>query len=111
MLAGILERIRDLLGADAAGIESEWHKQLDNQRLTSVTRQFFERWCQAMSKGTNAPISGDITTEDMKTVAHGIYLWCCEALGPVEADRIFADTIEAATCLPEARGFVPTQLL
>jgi hypothetical protein len=111
MLAGIVERARELLGADAAGIECEWRKQLENQRLTTVARQAFERWCQAMSKGTNTPINGDITTEDMKTVVHGIYVWCCEALGPVEADRIFADTIEAATGLPEARGFAPTQLL
>lgn len=111
MISGIVERLRDLLGPDAAGMESEWHKLLTKQRLTDGTRQSIERWCQAMSKGTDTPINGDITTEDMKTVIHGIYVWCCESLGPVEADRIFSDTVEATTILPEARGFAPTQLL
>lgn len=111
MLGGIVDRLRAHLGPDAKGVESEWSALFKGKRLANATKQAIERWCQASSRGSNATLNEDITTEDMKTVVHAIYVWCCETLGPVEADRMFSDTVEEAAVLPEARRFAPTRLL
>lgn len=111
MLRGVTERLRALLGADAKGMEAEWCDAFKGKKLASAARQSIERWCRASGNGTDSPIGGDISPDDMRTVVHTIYVWCCEALGPVEADRLFAETVEATSGMPEARRFAPSELL
>lgn len=111
MLRGVTERLRAMLGADAKGMEAEWCDAFKRKKLAGTARQTIERWCRASGNGTDSPIGGDISTDDMRTVVHTIYVWCCEALGPVETDRVFADTVEATSGLPEARRFAPSELL
>lgn len=44
-------------------------------------------------------------------LTHLIYVAACEALGPVGADRLFAQAIARAEALPEAAEFPPRRLL
>ena len=111
MLSGLAGRLRSLLGPNAGQFELEWCEAFSSAKLQSATREIVERWCRTATSGNDAGIDGDIPVEDMRAVVHSIYVWCCEALGPVETDRLFAETVEEASSLPVARRFAPSALL
>ena len=111
ILAGLANRLRALLGSNADQIELEWCEAFGSAKLQTGTREAIERWCRTATTGNDMPIGGNIPVEDMRTVVHSIYVWCCEALGPVETDRVFAETVEETSALPVARHFAPSTLL
>lgn len=111
VLAGLASRLRALLGSNAEEIELEWCEAFGSAKLQKGTREIVERWCRTATTAGDSPIGGNIPVEDMRTVVHSIYIWCCEALGPVETDRVFAETVEETSSLPVARRFAPSSLL
>jgi hypothetical protein len=52
-----------------------------------------------------------IDASDRRSVVNVIYIALCEALGPVDADRILGQATQQAERLPEAADFSPRQLL
>lgn len=51
------------------------------------------------------------TTEALHSVIHDRYLWVCEAVGPVLADKLFTQAVKAVDALPGAATFPPAKLL
>ena len=43
----------------------------------------------------------------MTKIIHEIYLWACDYLGPIPADKLFAKVVKRAEELPQAAGYSP----
>lgn len=52
-----------------------------------------------------------MTDASLKELVHGLYIAACDALGPVAADRLLAQSIARAQSLPAAVEFPPDLLL
>ena len=53
----------------------------------------------------------DAPAAELAELVHVFYVALCRAIGPIEADRLLTQGIEAAARLPEARTFPPHRLL
>lgn len=51
------------------------------------------------------------TIDEYRSIVHLVYVWLCNKLGPVEADRSLGAVVRAAEQLPEAVQHPPGQLL
>jgi len=75
--------------------------------LSSVAREEMLRWC-----GNPKHLVGPgLTPDEMHKLLHQMYLWTLEAVGPVDADKLFGRAIRECERLPEATLFPPRSLL
>ncbi|MEO1526385.1 MAG: hypothetical protein AAFX06_13175 [Planctomycetota bacterium] len=77
------------------------------EKLPPRVAKAIQDWTQS-PQGT-LEIQG--TVEDYRTVIHAIYVWLCQKLGPVDADRLLSGVVRTAEALPEAATNSPRQLL
>ena len=92
----VLAQAVDDLGAGAAGREQELHLAL-------------KRWSRArFAADALPPLRGQ---EDLRHLAHQLYLLAVDFLGPMPADRLLAQAAAEAERLPEAATFSPQYLL
>lgn len=63
----------------------------------------------------SSPQSGNLlingTQDEYRMIVHRAYVWLCEKLGPVDADRTLNAAIRSADSLPEAVNHSPRELL
>lgn len=78
------------------------------ERLSPRVANAIQHWAQSPGTGT-LNIQG--TIDEYRTVIHAIYLWLCQKLGPVDADRLLSNVVRAAETLPEAVTNSPRQML
>lgn len=79
----------------------------DIETLPTRVGAAIHHWAQA--PGGTLEIQG--TVDDYRTVIHAIYVWLCQKLGPVDADRLLSSVVRTAEALPEAATNSPRQLL
>lgn len=65
-------------------------------------------WGQSPDPG-KLSIAG--TPDEYRVIVHVVYVWLCEKLGPVDADRLLNAAVRAADQLPDAVTNSPRQLL
>lgn len=53
----------------------------------------------------------DIKMKDQREVLHSVYVYGCELVGPIKADKIMSQTIKSAESLPEAKVISPKNWL
>lgn len=92
----VLAQAVDDLGAGAAGHEQELHLAL-------------KRWSRARFAADALPPLR--AQEDLRHLAHQLYLLAVDFLGPMPADRLLAQAAADAERLPEAATFSPQHLL
>jgi hypothetical protein len=92
----VLAQAVDDLGAGAAGREQELHLAL-------------KRWSRARFAADALPPLR--AQEDLRHLAHQLYLLAVDFLGPMPADRLLAQAAADAERLPEAATFSPQYLL
>ncbi|MEM9586840.1 MAG: hypothetical protein AAGA03_06130 [Planctomycetota bacterium] len=61
------------------------------------------------------PVAGGLqllaTPDQYRVIVHVVYVWLCQKLGPVDADRLLAAGVRQAESLPDAVSNPPRQLL
>lgn len=92
----VLAQAVDDLGAGATGREQELHLAL-------------KRWSRARFAADALPPLR--AQEDLRHLAHQLYLLAVDFLGPMPADRLLAQAAADAERLPEAARFSPQSLL
>jgi hypothetical protein len=92
----VLAQAVDDLGAGAAGRAQELHLAL-------------KRWSRARFAADALPPLR--AQEDLRHLAHQLYLLAVDFLGPMPADRLLAQAAAEAERLPEAATFSPQSLL
>ena len=65
-------------------------------------------WAEGLA---DMPDPEPLTESQLASLVHASYVAACEALGPVQADRLLSRATTAAEQLPEARAFSPRKLL
>lgn len=91
----LLQAVGDLAVA-TAGREQELHR-------------IFERWAEARFASDALPKLQ--SQDDLRPLAHLLYLLAADLLGPMQADRLLAQAASDAERLPEASMFSPQMLL
>ncbi len=91
----LLQAVGDLAVA-TAGREQELHR-------------IFERWAETRFASDALPKLQ--SQDDLRPLAHLLYLLAADLLGPMQADRLLAQAASDAERLPEASMFSPQMLL
>jgi hypothetical protein len=78
-------------------------------RLASSDHLRALNWARAGA--VDDSLLGGMTDASLKMLVQGLYVAACDALGPVAADRLLAQSIARAQSLPAAVEFSPDQLL
>ena len=71
--------------------------------------RIFERWAEA--RFASAALPKLKSQDDLRPLAHLLYLLAADLLGPMQADRLLAQAASDADRLPEASMFSPQMLL
>ncbi|NOT88094.1 MAG: hypothetical protein HOP03_07920 [Lysobacter sp.] len=93
---GVLMQAVGALAVASAGREQELHRIL-------------ERWAEA--RFASAALPKLQSQDDLRPLAHLLYLLAADLLGPMQADRLLAQAASDAERLPEASMFSPQMLL
>lgn len=108
----VLENVVEQLGHRGDGSErsliSSVLQSSDVQNLNSGVIDPLVQWAEDPQPGYLATYG---LTDDYRTIVHVVYVWLCQKLGPVQADRSLNAAIRAAEQLPEAVTHPPQQLL
>lgn len=110
--------VQPLIGAILA--KADRHPGVLDQVLADLERgkrdardqalmQFLGRWGADRFDVRNLPLLRD--TQELRFLAHKLYLIAADLLGPMQADRLLAQSASACEALPEAMVFSPQQLL
>ena len=110
--------VQPLIGAILA--KADRHPGVLDQVLADLERgkrdardqtlmQFLGCWGADRFDVRNLPLLRD--PEELRFLAHKLYLIAADLLGPMQADRLLAQSISACEALPEAMVFSPQQLL
>jgi|GEM_PF-6065881 len=75
--------------------------------LSTSARDEMVRWCGNLRH----VVGPGLTADEMHKILHQMYLWTLDAIGPVDADRLFGRAIRESERLPEAALFPPRSLL
>jgi hypothetical protein len=108
-----------LVLTEAIMIKSDQHKNLLKEVLNDLGANLKDHQLQLFvmleswaAKRFNADALPNIRfSEDLRQIAHLLYLITADMLGPMMADRLLAQAIAKATQLPEALQFSPQELL
>ena len=60
---------------------------------------------------STSPLHVPGTTEHYRVIVHVVYVWLCNRLGPVDADRMLSAAVRTAETLPDAVNHPPRELL
>lgn len=110
--------VQPLIGAILA--KADRHPGVLDQVLADLERgkrdardqalmQLLGRWGADRFDVRNLPLLRD--PEELRFLAHKLYLIAADLLGPMQADRLLAQSVSACEALPEAMLFSPQQLL
>ncbi len=66
-------------------------------------------WLQAGA--VDDSLGRGLDVADLRAIVHAVYLCACDALGPVAADQLLAQSIMRTQMIPAAGEFAPDQLL
>jgi hypothetical protein len=72
-------------------------------------RRILERWADTRFASDALPKLQ--SQDDLRPLAHLLYLLAADLLGPMQADRLLAQAVSDAERLPEASMFSPQMLL
>ena len=79
-----------------------------NVREQALNRQFAQWASQRFAPGAQPSVRAP---EDLRFLAHQLYLLAADLIGPMQADRLLAQAVAEAERLPEATRFSPQLLL
>jgi hypothetical protein len=82
---------------------------LAHARVPETQRTGIASWCVAGA--ADEGMAATMSTPELRRIVHALYLAACDALGPVAADNLLAQSISRAQGLSAAVEFPPDQLL
>ena len=97
---------------DPSGIQSLQDYLINSlpNNSSSIVNQTLTDWGKSINTDQVMEITSGLNPTYMSEILDILYNFFCEILGPMSADRFFAEAIRGAENLPEARGFPPKQL-
>ncbi len=104
MLNGLFLGIRNLEYNKEKSMCELLMRQIPTMGLGIENSTQLMAWCKNAPKQTIERIKPESA---MTKVIHAIYLWSCEYLGPIQADKLFAYVVREAETLAEAKSFSP----
>ena len=82
---------------------------LTHARIPEVQRAGIASW--SVAGATEESMAAALSTPELRRIVHALYLAACDALGPVAADTLLAQSVSRAQGLSAAVEFPPDQLL
>jgi len=76
--------------------------------LSKAARAAEQGWLE--SAGEQQIFEG-LNKPQLQHLVHSVYIWACENIGPVQADRIYAQGVEDCLTIKQAAEFDPRELL
>ncbi len=104
----INNRLTSTLKSHIQKFYSELIFQLPELHISPEAEASITAWCHHNGQ---LEFQDLFAVTEMSSIVHTAYIWCCEALGPDEADHLFAQAVHEVEHLPEAVHFHPTELL
>ncbi len=82
---------------------------LTHARIPEAQRAGIASW--SVAGATEEGMAAKLSTPELRRIVHALYLAACDALGPVAADTLLAQSVSRAQGLSAAVEFPPDQLL
>jgi len=82
---------------------------LTHARIPEAQRAGIASW--SVAGATEESMAAALSTPELRRIVHALYLAACDALGPVAADTLLAQSVSRAQGLSAAVEFPPDQLL
>ena len=112
LLGGIFQRV---FQRDPANLEDLRQHLLGELRDTNEIRLPTTQQLQILLQDTSSMLAPNFTQkiaeDEMAEILHWVYLWSCDSLGPVSADRMISEAVSQTEALPQGRRFSPRSLL
>lgn len=77
----------------------------DNAHSIGVSGQSLDRMKQWLSENGQVSLISEMTKEQMQGLFHLFYISSCENIGPVNTDRLIAESVKIVEQLPESSEF------
>jgi len=110
LLTHLVEQFANEQNTDLADLSRHLLASLPAARLGKQAQQILSTCCATLENGGVGSVKTGVSVKEMTAFLDLIYVWTCEALGPVLTDRLFATAIRHCESLPEARRFPPRRL-
>lgn len=111
VFSALMNKVIDVLNLSdslkAMALQGTVAKGLPAAKLDPGFKNELKNWCRGDAQAFRVGSS----EKEMASIVHGVYVWCCNSLGPVAADNLFARAIREAEAVPQAAQFSPRRLL
>ncbi len=112
LLGGIFQRVNR---QDPGGLENLRRHLLRELRTSSEIRLPSVQQMSVLLQNADSMVAPSLThrfnEDEMAEILHWTYLWCCDFVGPVAADRMISQAVSNTEALPQASRFSPRSVL
>ena len=77
----------------------------DNAHRTGISGQNLDKVKKWLSENAQVSLISELTTQQMQTLFHLFYISSCEHIGPVNTDKLIAESVKIVEQLPESAEF------
>ena len=110
LINGILERTALPDGERRRRLESYFLNNLEDATLSLGTIAKVRHFARDLDQEILEKLAATLSTDEMSELLHLLYVSVCAEMGPIAADRIFSEAMEATESLPQASRFPARRL-